>query len=497
MKESTKPLSDFLKAGEILQLDQLFIKRVEIYRPLSQVYSLFYKEKDAVLLDSSSQDKNSRFSILARKPYLRLCQKRTASKQIVFTINGEIHSGNIHDFLKEYLASHQQENPTPLPMISGAIGYFTYDYGRRREEISSRFEVEQDLIPEAVWNFYSQLYIEDCENKIIYLIANVESKLPSPAISAEIFQEMEGFLAKAEVYHGKTQEILQRNKNQSYQLSIQEDSTEEDYLDKVRSMINYIVEGDIYITNLTRQLQVFSHKDPYRVYQILRQINPAPFGGFFQYGNYQIASASPERFLKMKKGQIETCPIKGTRRRGNNPQEDALLKKELEESQKDRSELLMIVDLERNDLSKVCRPASVQVAKLFEVEEHATVFHLLATITGELEKGRDVMDLIDASFPGGSITGAPKIRSMEIIDELEEGKRGLYTGSMGYITLDNSCDLNIIIRSLVHKDGIYHLGVGGGITCESEDEFEFEETWQKAHALLEALEGTPDTNKEP
>ena len=252
-------------------------------------------------------------------------------------------------------------------------------------------------------------------------------------------------------------------------------------------MCDYIVEGDIYIANLTRQLVMESKKDPYEVFETLRRINPSPFGGYFQYGDFQIVSASPERFLKMEQGEIETRPIKGTRRRGHDPEEDAALRKELENSEKDRSELLMIVDLERNDLSRVCEPYSVQVPELFEVEAYATVFHLVSTVTGKLEQGRTVMDLVEAAFPGGSITGAPKIRAMEIIDELERGKRGLYTGSMGYITLDGCCDLNIVIRTLVHKDGAYHLGVGGGITCESEPEFEFEETWQKAVALLEAL----------
>lgn len=194
-----------------------------------------------------------------------------------------------------------------------------------------------------------------------------------------------------------------------------------------------------------------------------------------------------ERFLQVRDGVIETRPIKGTRKRGSTPQEDAALRKELQESSKDRSELLMIVDLERNDLNHVCEPGSVQVTEHFAVEAYATVFHLVTTIIGKMKENLPFTDLIRAAFPGGSITGAPKIRAMEIIDELEHDRRGLYTGSMGYISLDGNCDFNIVIRTAVHQDGVYHLGVGGGITCESELEFEYEETLQKAKAVLEAI----------
>ena len=191
--------------------------------------------------------------------------------------------------------------------------------------------------------------------------------------------------------------------------------------------------------------------------------------------------------MRVQNGMVETRPIKGTRKRGATPQEDAALRQELVDSSKDHSELLMIVDLERNDLNHVCVPGSVQVTEHFAVEAYATVFHLVTTIVGKLREKLPITQLIRAAFPGGSITGAPKIRAMEIIDELEHDRRNLYTGSMGYFSLNGDCDLNIIIRTAVHRNGCYHLGVGGGITCESDLEFEYEETIQKAKALLEAM----------
>ena len=260
------------------------------------------------------------------------------------------------------------------------------------------------------------------------------------------------------------------------------------YKRAIGQMIRYIIEGDIYIANMTRHLVIESDKPPLKVFYDLRKNNPSPFGAYMDLGEYQIVCASPERFLKMKDRHVTTRPIKGTRKRGCTPEEDAQLRQELQQSEKDKSELLMIVDLERNDLNRVCKPGSVKVTELFTVEEYATVFHLVSNIEGELEEEKNAMDLLEAALPGGSITGAPKYRAMEIIDELENGKRNLYTGSIGYLTLDGSFDLNIVIRTALHKDGRYYLGVGGGITAESELEFEYEETMQKAKAILDALQ---------
>ncbi len=257
----------------------------------------------------------------------------------------------------------------------------------------------------------------------------------------------------------------------------------------VQRMIQYIIEGDIYIANMTQQLQIASDMHPYEMFQGLRRSNPSPFGGYFNYGDFQVVSASPERFLQMRSRRVQTRPIKGTRKRGSTPKEDAALRRELELSGKDKSELLMIVDLERNDLNRVCIPGSVRVTELFTVEAYATVFHLISNIVGELRPELTVMDLLEAVFPGGSITGAPKLRAMELIDELEHSRRNLYTGSMGYLSLDGDCDFNIVIRTALYRNGIYHLGAGGGITYESELEFEYEETIQKARALLYVLNG--------
>lgn len=444
------------------------IQKLQPYIPIQDIHMVFQNEKDAVFLDSSLRNKLGRYSIIGLYPYLKLVKGET------FTINGEPGSVSFEQFMRNYLKENKEENATGLPIISGAIGYFSYDYGRKKEGVKAKDPIEAD-IPDCILNFYDVFIIEDHEKKEVSLIANGKQKDSSIRLE-ELKKSIFNVIRIAHPLEERRE------------IEVIPNFQKEDYLKAIDNMIGYIIEGDIYIANMTQRLSIKSSKSPYEVFSKLRGNNPAPFGGYLNYGDFQVICASPERFLQMKKGHVETRPIKGTRKRGTTPEEDKMLKEELESSEKDKSELLMIVDLERNDLNRVCRHGSVQVTELFTVEEYATVFHLVSNITGDLKPGMTVMDLIEAAFPGGSITGAPKLRAMEIIDELEHGRRGLYTGSIGYLTLDGDCDFNIVIRTAVHKDGIYHLGVGGGITYESELEFEYEETLQKAKAILEALQ---------
>ena len=439
-------------------------------RGAAELYTYFAGTDDSVFLDSSLVNKLGRYSVIGAVPYLKLVKEGNN-----FYINGEKETTcSFETYMKTYLAEHKDKNNTELPIISGAIGYFSYEYGRKLMEVDS---VKEDLvsIPDAVLVFYDFYIIEDRHEQRTYLIANGITRE-----AAKLLDEMESRINGKPVY-------MQKESDTEYPIEVQPNFAKDEYKQAVDRMIRYIIEGDIYITNMTQQLTVKSDKVPLDVFYDLRENNPSPFGGYFDYGDFQIVCASPERFLKMQKGHVNTRPIKGTRKRGETPEEDMFMRTELENSEKDKSELLMIVDLERNDLNRVCRPGSVKVTELFSVEEYATVFHLVSDIEGDLEESKNVMDLLEAAFPGGSITGAPKYRAMEIIDELENNKRNLYTGSIGYLTLDGGCDFNIVIRTALYKDGKYYLGVGGGITAESDLEFEYEETLQKAKAVLLAM----------
>lgn len=448
---------------------------LERYVPASEVFRLAAKEPGCAFLDSSLVNELGRWSILGLRPYKTLVKEQDG------TLTEDGVSCPDTDFetrLGEFLQLNRDENETELPIVSGAIGYFSYDYGREHMGVPSG---EQDVepIPQARVVFYDLLLIEDCHEKRVWLSACGQTEGAEALLARfrrDIEREMEeGFPALPDAHATKP-------------IAVRPNFEKEEYKTAVDRMIRYIIEGDIYIANMTQRLDVMSDREPLAVFEHLRTHNPSPFGGYLDCGDHQIICASPERFLRLRDGVVETRPIKGTRKRGETPEEDEALRRELEQSEKDKSELLMIVDLERNDLNRVCRPGSVEVTELFTVETYATVFHLVSNIRGELAQGSDVTDLLRAAFPGGSITGAPKYRAMEIIDELEHGKRGLYTGSIGYLTLDGECDLNIVIRTAFHRDGRYHLGVGGGITSESDLEFEYEETLQKAKAVLEALQ---------
>jgi para-aminobenzoate synthetase component 1 len=424
------------------------------------------------------------YSVIGRCPYLKLVKDGE-----IFTINGKTETETtFEDYMREYLDTHEDKNDSGLPIVSGAVGYFSYDYGRKQMGVPSG---EKDLvtIPEAVLTFYDCFVVEDCQEKRTYLVANGISGDAAAQIGAMEKAILESIKNRKQEESETGENINAWNSHrEKFKIQIHPNFEKEEYKRAVDRMIQYIIEGDIYIANMTQQLTIESEKPPLDVFYDLRKNNPSPFGGYLDFGDYQIVCASPERFLKMKDRHVNTRPIKGTRKRGATPEEDQMLRQELADSGKDKSELLMIVDLERNDLNRVCTPGSVKVTELFTVEAYATVFHLVSDIEGTLEDGKNVMDLLEATFPGGSITGAPKYRAMEIIDGLEHGKRNLYTGSIGYLTLDGSCDFNIVIRTALHKDGKYHLGVGGGITAESDLEFEYEETLQKAKAILDALQ---------
>lgn len=446
------------------------VRRLPFYKDSAEIFEQYQNQDMAVFLDSSLENELGRYSIIALGPYLTLKEEDGVCYR-----NGTPESGSFEEVMKSCLRRYYEENSTKLPLIAGAIGYFSYDYGRKFEQIPTRHS-KKVRMPDALFVFYDWLIIDDKKEHALYVTARGEREDQKQALK-RLEQEI-----RQTVLHP-------RPKRQERSADFVPNFEKEEYKRTIDRMISYIVEGDIYIANMTQQLEVPAKKAPYDVYRYLRTYNPSPFGGYLNYGDFRIVSASPERFLQVKDGLIETRPIKGTRKRGRTPKEDERLKRELQESLKDRSELLMIVDLERNDLNHVCEPGTVQVTEHFAVETYATVFHLVTTIVGKMKEGLQAMDLIAAAFPGGSITGAPKIRSMEIIDELEHDRRGLYTGSFGYFSLDGSCDLNIVIRTAVFQDGVYHLGVGGGITCESEPEFEYEETLQKAKAVLEAIGG--------
>jgi para-aminobenzoate synthetase component 1 len=271
-------------------------------------------------------------------------------------------------------------------------------------------------------------------------------------------------------------------------LELRSSFTRDGYLKAVERVREYIFAGDIFQANLSQRFETVLTEPAWTLYRRLRQRNPAPFAAFLDFGRVLILSASPERFLRVDAaGHVETRPVKGTRPRGVGPEHDAALAQALAESQKDRAENLMIVDLMRNDLSRVCAPGSVRVAELFALEQYATVHHLVSTVVGQLAPGADAFDLLRAAFPGGSITGAPKLRAMEIIAELERSRRGVYCGSIGYWSVTGELDTSIAIRTAVACNRRVYFNAGGGIVADSDPADEYQETLDKARGVIDAL----------
>lgn len=451
-------------------------KRRIIASPLAvsaaDIFPYFAAQQGTAILDSSLVNGLGRYTIIAAVPYHTI----EADGNVV-RVNGMIDQhAAFADTVNAYLNTHHDDNDTAFPIVSGAVGYFSYDYGRERLGIPSRHAKDINMA-DARLVFYDLFVIENNVTHEVHFIANGETE-DADQLLQRVVRKLQQYL-KLPLQPDRLSLLEGFHMTRQY--------TPHEYEATVQQLIDYIVAGDVYIANLTQRLTVTSPVQPFSLFTRLHNDNPAPFSAYLNYRDCQFICASMERFLQIHNGLLETRPIKGTRPRGTTPALDAALRQELADSEKDKSELLMIVDLERNDMNKVCDPGSVVVPELFAIEDYATVFHLVATVQGKLKDGVTVMDALQAMFPGGSITGAPKYRAMEIIDELERCRRGLYTGSIGYMTLDGDCDFNIVIRTAVHQNGTYQIGVGGGITSESDPIAEYNETMQKAKALLYAL----------
>lgn len=447
----------------------------EFYTELNafEIYKALGEEKNTILLDSSKEDsKYSKFSFIGLNPY-----KIFKSFGNKIEINGvesvgkpfEVLESQLEDLSRVYIDKAFDH----IPFIAGAIGYFSYDSAWSIEDLPDN-SVNDYIIPQIYYIFFDNLIIFDHEKDKKYIT------------SLGILEDSQKSIAKINdrINSGvKLKEVYMPLKSNTFYSNF----SKEEYIKAIATVKDYIKSGDVYIANLTQRMWCYNEEEASIIYQRLRQINKAPFSAYLNLDGFEVISSSPERFIAINNGELETRPIKGTRPRGKNKEEDEKFKAELINSEKDKAELLMIVDLERNDLSKVCKPHSVKVTELFKLEEYATVFHLVSTVRGKLKEGMSPVKALKECFPGGSITGTPKIRAMEVIEELEGVKRNLYTGSIGYFDIRGNADFNIVIRTIVKKDGKAYFGVGGGITIDSLEELEYEETLDKAKALMRVL----------
>ena len=402
--------------------------------------------------------------------------------------------GTPFDILREQLNRYKiGGSPYPVPFVGGAVGYFGYDLCHFVENLPA-ITIDDLMLPDCCMAFYDSVVAYDHVENRVYAIASGLPDVDRVRRERKARQRIDELTylvcrnsSNNNAKRAKGISSQSRFADVSNSVELHSNFTRDEYLQAVENAIEYIANGDIFQVNLSQRFESDLTIDPYDLYLQLRDINPSPFACYLNFGDVTVAGASPERFLHLGGNMVETRPMKGTRPRGCSPVEDDMLAAELLKSEKDHAENIMIVDLERNDLGKVCEYGSVKVRDLCTLEKYATVFQLTSTVAGRLREDKDRIDLLKAAFPGGSVTGAPKVRAMEIIDELEPTRRGIYTGSVGYLGFDGCMDLNIVIRTFVIKGNRVYFQVGGGIVSDSDPEAEYQETLDKARALMEAL----------
>ena len=476
---------------------KLIIKELDPGTDLLKIFHHTQTHSKNFFLDSAdNNEKTGRYSFIGYDPFLTIMSK---GSNILTQSRHNItrKAGNPFDELQHLLSSFHLENGfDSVPFTCGAVGYFSYDLCHFIEKLPDT-TIDDIEFPEMYFSFYDTIIgFDHLENRCFLLSVNVNQDSHK---STE--KRIDHVLRMIRDGSNIPYEEESRFSGSRIKRKIISNFSKENYLVAVERAKQYINAGDIYQVNLSQRFQTQIETSPYDIYKRLRSINPEPFSCYLKFDNKHVISSSPERFLllqntpdstgKQSEGRvrnIQTMPIKGTRPRGKDENINKTMKEELLSSKKDDAELAMIVDLERNDLGRVCNYDTVKVIEKKALEEHPTVYHLVATIEGKLHSRYDTIDLLKATFQGGSITGAPKVRAMQIIDELEPTKRSVYTGAMGYLSFNGNIDLNIAIRTFLVKDDHIFFQVGGGIVADSNPEDEYQETLHKARALIETLE---------
>ena len=436
------------------------------------LFAPFAAQPWAVFLDSGyPRSTQGRYDIIAANP---VCTLVTHGDHTTITTGNEVivSNENPFDLLKSELTRYGKMfdvgyfDEFDLPFVGGAIGYFSYDLARRLENLPNLAE-DTEAIPEMMVGIYDWALIVDHEIKQTFLICYDDARI-------------ENFKA-----HPPRPPSKGGEKEFSVISEINANFSQDGYAQAFQKIKHYLKEGDCYQVNLTQRFSAMCEGNTWQAYQALREINAAPFSAYLNFPDVKILSSSPERFLKLTGRHVETKPIKGTRPRKSDEIENDAQILDLKSNPKDRAENVMIVDLLRNDISKVCQ--KVRAPKLFEIESYSTVHHLVSTVTGELKANHHALDLLQHCFPGGSITGAPKIRAMQVIEELEPNRRGVYCGAMGYIDFNGNMDTNIAIRTLVQSHDTIRFWAGGGIVNDSKVEDEYQESFDKAAAMFDVL----------
>ncbi|OQR58699.1 aminodeoxychorismate synthase, component I [Bacillus sp. CDB3] len=443
-------------------------------------YKFLSKDKPQhILLESG---RGGRYNIVGLDP-VAIIQGKNETLHIRESGKETIKQGNPLDLMQEYMEKWKTDyNPEYPPFQGGAIGYFSYDCIRYIEKLPSL--AEDDLnIPDIFFLLFDDVFVYDQKEQVLWIITHYVDKHEKAEERLNAWKDL--WVKEAPKLTMPFECPEKKNEAVAF--------TEEGFIKAVERIQEYIGAGDVFQVNLSTRQERTLQTHPLEIYTSLREINPSPYMGYLELGDFQIVSASPELLIKKQGPEVSTRPIAGTRSRGANEQEDEELARELIENEKERAEHVMLVDLERNDLGRICKYGTVEVDEFMVIEKYSHVMHIVSNVRGEVEEDKDAFDLVKAVFPGGTITGAPKIRTMEIIEELEPVRRGIYTGSIGWIGYSGDTELNIVIRTLLAKDGQAHVQAGAGIVIDSNPKNEYKESLKKAIALWRAKESSEET----
>ena len=466
---------------------------MEVYADMETPISIFKRFEDSkycFLLESvEGGEKWARFSFIGRNPFLVF--KSSDNKTVIYekdTVKREVEGNPIH-ILRELMEAYKGAPVPKLPRFNGgAVGFFGYDLIRYYEKLTNVPEDDLNL-PECHFMFMDEVLVFDHLKQKIHIIVNMKAdgnieRAYNSTVERikSIYREI--LSSRWKIADNFKPDFTQRAKDISFKSNI----TKEQYCENVIKAKQYIRDGDIFQVVLSQRLDVETDRDPFNVYRVLRIINPSPYMYYLKFDDYRLVGSSPEMLVRVEEGIVETCPIAGTRKRGSTKQEDARLEEELLADQKELAEHTMLVDLGRNDIGRVSKYGTVSVRDMMHIEKYSHVMHLVTNVQGELAEGKTSFDALMSILPAGTLSGAPKVRAMEIIDELETVKRGPYGGAIGYLSFNGNLDSCITIRTIIFKGNRASVQSGAGIVADSVPEKEYEETINKAMALLKALE---------
>ncbi len=456
--------------------------------PIS-IFQRFAENKFCFLLESiEGGEKSARYSFIGRDPFIVAKSKNNIT--IIEDRDGKIQTeeGNPIEVIKKLMDKYKGADIPNIPRFNGgAVGFFGYDLVRYYENLPDLL-IDDLNLPECHFMFYDEVIVFDHLKQKIQIVVNIhvngdieESYRKTEDRLKEIMDEIK--LSSWKV-NGKFEQNGNKNNSNGEYLS---NVSKEEFCESVVKAKEYIKNGDIFQVVLSQRLKTKIYQKPIDVYRVLRVINPSPYMYYLKFDDYSIVGASPEMLVRVEDGIVETCPIAGTRKRGKTDEEDEMLENELKNDKKEVAEHTMLADLGRNDIGKVSKFGSVKVLNLKHIEKYSHVMHMVTNVKGELKENMTSFDALMAVFPAGTLSGAPKVRAMEIIDEIETVKRGIYGGAIGYLSFNGNLDSCITIRTIVFKEQNAYVQVGAGIVSDSEPMSEYNETINKANALLKAL----------